>query len=50
MKLSYIYGICLSDNIASKKVMEKCGFIKEFEGIGNYQGEQKSIAKYIIRK
>ncbi len=39
-------GICLADNIASRKVMEKCGFIKEFEGIGDYQGEKRIICKY----
>ncbi len=50
MKLDRIIGICLSDNIASKKVMEKCGFVHEFEGVGDYQGEKKSIAKYIFRR
>ena len=39
-------GICLADNIASQKVMEKCGFILEFKGIDNYQGEQKEICRY----
>ena len=50
MKLREIIGICLSDNIASKKVMEKCGFIHKFEGVGDYQGEKKEIAKYIYRR
>ena len=27
-----IYGICLKDNIASCRVLEKCGFEKKFEG------------------
>lgn len=39
-------GICLADNIASRKVMEKCGFVKEFEGIGDYQGEKRNICRY----
>ncbi len=39
-------GICLSDNHASRKVMEKCGFILEYEGIGSYQGEEKRICRY----
>jgi len=45
-KLEKVYGICLSENVASKKVLEKCGFTKEFEGEGDYQGERKAIAKY----
>ncbi len=43
-----VYGICVSENIASKRVLEKCGFQKEYEGDGKYQGENKSIAKYIF--
>ncbi len=39
-------GVCLADNIASRKVMEKCGFVKEFEGIGDYQGEKRNICRY----
>jgi len=46
-KLEKVYGVCLAENIASKKVMEKCGFRKEFEGKGQYQGEERDIAKYI---
>ncbi len=44
--LDKIYGICVSDNVASKRVLEKCGFKKEYEGVGNYQGENAEIAKY----
>lgn len=46
--ISKIAGICHSDNIASKKVMEKCGFISEYQGIGDYQGEQKEICRYLF--
>lgn len=42
-----VYGICVSENIASKRVLEKCGFQKEYEGEGKYQGENKYIVKYI---
>ena len=45
---SKIAGICLVDNQASVKVMERCGFIKEFEGIGPYQGEEHRICKYFF--
>ena len=44
--LSKIAGICLADNKASVKVMERCGFIKEYEGIGPYQGAQRNISRY----
>jgi hypothetical protein len=26
--------------------MERCGFVKEFEGIGPYQGAQRPICRY----
>lgn len=41
-----IAGICLAENIASRRVMEKCGFVPEFEGTGDYQGEKREICKY----
>lgn len=44
--LSRIKGICLADNKASVKVMENCGFIKEFEGMGPYQGQQREICRF----
>ena len=46
--LSKIAGICLADNKASVKVMERCGFIKEFEGIGAYQGKEHMICKFFF--
>ena len=46
--ISKVYGICLAENIASERVMEKCAFIKESEGEGEYQGESKNIAKYVF--
>ncbi len=47
-KLDLVYGICLSENLASKRVLEKCGFEKQYEGAGEYQGENRSIAKYVF--
>ena len=38
-------GICLAENLSSVKVMERCGFAKLYEGIGNYQGEQREICR-----
>lgn len=40
-------GICLADNKASAKVMERCGFTKLYQGIGNYQGEEREICKFV---
>ena len=48
--LDNVYGICVSENIASKRVLEKSGFIKEYEGMGKYQGESRQIAKYVLKK
>lgn len=46
-RIDRVHGICLSENIASKKVMEKCGFRQVYEGIGQYQGAIRLIAKYV---
>ena len=40
-----VYGICISENIASKRVLEKCGFEKVYEGLGDYKGERHEIYK-----
>ena len=42
-----VQGICLSENIASKHVLLKCGFVPVFEGPGEYQGEQREIFRSI---
>ena len=42
-----VYGICLFENVASKRVLEKCGFKKEWEGIGIYQNESENIIKFV---
>ena len=48
--LERVYGICVSENVASKKVLEKSGFKKEYEGMGEYQGESRQIAKYVLKR
>ena len=48
--LDAVYGICLAENTASVKVLEKSGFQKEFEGMGQYQGENRQIVKYVLKK
>ncbi len=45
--LDKVYGICALENIASRRVLEKSGFQKEYEGIGMYQGESRQITRYV---
>lgn len=45
--ITEIRGICLADNLAAVKVMERCGFICLYDGIGDYQGEEQKIRKYV---
>ena len=45
-----VLGICLSENIASKHVLLKCGFIPAFEGPGEYQGERREIFRSIWKR
>ena len=45
-----INGICVKENIASCKVLEKAGFTLVYEGIGCYQGEEREIHKYVFGK
>ena len=45
--ISSVYGICLKENIASEKVMKKCGFRNVFTSVGLYQGEDRMIVKNI---
>ena len=42
-----VHGICLSENIASKHVLLKCGFEPVFEGTGDYQGEKREIFRSV---
>ena len=43
-----IAGICRAANVASVKVLQRCGFVKEFEGMGSYQGQEQRICKYRV--
>ena len=47
--ISSIKGVCLTENIASVKVMERCGFQKIYEGKGNYQGQERNICKFVFK-
>ncbi|MBQ8688796.1 MAG: GNAT family N-acetyltransferase [Clostridia bacterium] len=47
LSINEINGICISDNLASVKVLEKCGFTKQYEGAGTFQGKKHNICKYV---
>ena len=49
LNLKEVYGICLAENIASVRVLEKCGFTQVYKGMGNYQGKKAEIIKDIWR-
>lgn len=47
--ISQIAGVCVAENAASVKVLERSGFVKEFEGTGTYQGRECLICRYLYR-
>ena len=47
--LKEIYGVALMDNIASRRVLQKNGFVTVLEGKGPYQGQEREIV-ITIRK
>lgn len=49
LDIKEILGICVAENIASTKVLERTGFTKVFEGMGVYQDEQRAICKYVYK-
>ena len=50
LNLKEVYGICLAENLASVRVLEKCGFTHIYHGLGNYQGNEEQIIKTIWKK
>lgn len=44
--ISKISGICLTENLASRRVLEKCGFLLCWQGPGNYQDATRDICRY----
>ena len=47
LNIKEVYGICLAENIASERVLEKCGFVQIFQGLGDYQGKESEIVKTV---
>ena len=50
LNIKEVYGICLAENTASVRVLEKCGFTKIYQGPGNYQGKEVQIIKVSWKK
>ena len=48
LNIKKVYGICLAENTASVRVLEKCGFVQVFQGMGNYQGKESEIVKFVF--
>ena len=46
LSIDKIEGLCLAENIASKRVLEKSGFELLYSGLGDYQGDSRLICKY----
>ena len=45
--IKQIDGICLAENIGSVKVLERCGFVKRFDGMGLYQGRERHLCRFV---
>ena len=44
--ITHIYGICGADNIASRRVLEKCGFSLKYEGAGILHEKEQLMCRY----
>ena len=49
LNISSILGVCLKENIASIKVLKRCGFAQTFEGTALYQGAEREICCFLYR-
>ena len=47
LNIKEVYGICLAENTASVRVLEKCWFVQIYQGAGNYQGKEAQIVKTV---
>ncbi|MCR5436067.1 MAG: GNAT family N-acetyltransferase [Treponema sp.] len=47
LNIKEVYGICLAENTASVRVLEKCGFVQVYQGSGNYQGKEAEIVRSV---
>lgn len=47
LSITQVEGVCVAENTASIRVLEKCGFRRVFEGDGLYQGAIRPIVKMV---
>ena len=47
--LKVVEGVCLKENIASQRVLEKCNFELVYEGRGHYQGTRQEICVFTFK-
>ncbi|WED27174.1 GNAT family N-acetyltransferase [Vibrio sp. DW001] len=45
-----IFGICVAENIASQRVLQKCDFKLIHSGLSDYKGQDKLICKYEFKR
>ena len=46
LNIDKISGLCALENVASCMVLEKCGFVLDYSGKGDYQGNTREICRY----
>lgn len=49
LSLQDVEGVCDAENVASIRVLEKCGFVRVFTGDAPYQGTVRHVVKMIKR-
>ena len=45
-----MHGVCHAENVASCRVLERAGFSLVFDGMGQYQGADAPVRKYVFRR
>ena len=50
LAVSEVDGICLAENAASRRVLDKCGFVPVYEGQSDYQGKLQEVYKSIWKQ
>lgn len=49
MNIKELTGVCIKENVASIRVLEKCDFVKYYEGISRYLHEDRLVCKFIYK-
>lgn len=49
ISIKQIWGLCHGDNLASRRVLEKCSFRLNFCGKGIYVGQEQKICRYLYQ-